>query len=667
MENGTQNKPRKMYTLCNKTNVGSNGLCPDHKKRETSNGGKLAWTVPQYHEFRYVLVHPIHGFAFSMLVTKSQVVGFFEDLQLGDYRNNLRGPHYTADTSVHGGPQDVQRMHAVIASVENTEQVVEELLAVADATMDWLEGWPGRTLVTDDSYEGAYSASHREALAAAAALRKEAADLKSQLEASGGRALYVPGSKNKPECLMSCRTVSRVFEFGAPVGSETEIAGWNDKPKKALDALMAMIERLDATRLHLWAELSSVGFNSWEHLEDPKNVQTRHTLVSKLPGLVSAYGSLASRLSKMYRSVSKLLGAYRDAPQNGDEPVDGMRRPLISHTGSLLQWLDEISEATQTDMNVLLDLQEHMTQVFADNPLVAMRKHRSRSQSPSQRTLSEDTICTIEGCNNERFINMDGSSSLYCTLRCRSVGESQGGVDRDTHPVPICATKGCDKKCWVMGDGQVHKHCGIRHATEAQTARDTPTAFRVGSSGGLPEAEEVLAGYRPEGAPTFVEDELARWVRQDCATCTGAEASAMYKSTQRQYQEEIDMAKMLGPGEFPSASEMARLATQMRVISQRQSSIAREESLLGQPHTATETPAQFGMGEPPVGWNNYFYAVHSGSDTGIFWLFEDAYDRTNGVPNAARKKFLKFHEALAYYRDGPLRVTFDEVNPATRA
>jgi hypothetical protein len=61
----------------------------------------------------------------------------------------------------------------------------------------------------------------------------------------------------------------------------------------------------------------------------------------------------------------------------------------------------------------------------------------------------------------------------------------------------------------------------------------------------------------------------------------------MYKSTQRQYQEEIDMAKMLGPGEFPSASEMARLATQMRVISQRQSSIAREESLLGQPHTAT--------------------------------------------------------------------------------
>jgi hypothetical protein len=47
-----------------------------------------------------------------------------------------------------------------------------------------------------------------------------------------------------------------------------------------------------------------------------------------------------------------------------------------------------------------------------------------------------------------------------------------------------------------------------------------------------------------------------------------------------------------------------------------------------------------------VGWNRYFYAVHSGSGTGIFWLFEDAYDRTNGVPNAPQKKFHKFHEPV---------------------
>jgi hypothetical protein len=339
LENGTQNKSRNMYNLCPRTNVDSNGLCSDHRKRETSHQGRLAWTVRKHHEYRYVLVHPIYGFAFSILVTKSQAIGFCEDMQLGDYRNLVRSPHYTADTRVHGGAQNVQRMHAVIASVENSDQFVEGLLAVADTTMDWLEGWPGRTVVTDDSYEGAYSASHKEALAAAAALRKEATELKSQLEASGGRPLFVPGSENKPDCLTSCRTASRVFEFGAPVGSETEIAGWNDKPKKALDALMAMIERLDAARLHLWAELSSVGFNSWEHIEDPKNVQTRSTLVSKLPGLVSAYGSLTFRLSKMYRTVSTLLGMYRDTPQNGDEPVDGMRRPLISHSGSLLKWL----------------------------------------------------------------------------------------------------------------------------------------------------------------------------------------------------------------------------------------------------------------------------------------------------------------------------------------
>jgi hypothetical protein len=131
LENGTQNKSRKMYNLCPKTNVDSNGLCVDHRKRETSHQGKFAWTVPKHH----VLVHPIYGFAFSILVTKSQAVGFFEDMQLGDYRNNVRSPHYTADTRVHGGPQDVQRMHAVIASVENTA-----------VTNLWKDYWPWPTL-----------------------------------------------------------------------------------------------------------------------------------------------------------------------------------------------------------------------------------------------------------------------------------------------------------------------------------------------------------------------------------------------------------------------------------------------------------------------------------------------------------------------------------------
>ena len=56
MENGTQNKPRNMYTLCSKTNVDSKGLCA-HSAEKTQKSGRAATPVHSWANIYIVANH----------------------------------------------------------------------------------------------------------------------------------------------------------------------------------------------------------------------------------------------------------------------------------------------------------------------------------------------------------------------------------------------------------------------------------------------------------------------------------------------------------------------------------------------------------------------------------------------------------------------------------